>query len=404
VLPEQSSKQQPKGKKPSKTLSRITGAVKKTDPDEVQRQWEAREDARKRAMLANLSFGVDAATMSPMQGLPRPPTSLNAAKAKDDVSEGILNRNKAFADALGVTPATVRNHFNSGWARPTDGTNIDLDEFGNELNAPIYTESLLAQARERTGLLLKLEKKWKTFLADDSAASLPLNPMDRPSRAFVHHYSDFWKLRTESFDAEPKRYIHCVKLLDTQMPNPLLSDVARNWRGPLHSVITTTTKLSDDHTFQQVAGQTTKSREMPPPPDRVPLPIRPRTLPPGEQKAGPMPTAAGLLQSADESNARFGSLFTGRERPKLDLVKRTVPLEIPPFQPEKGFNIAEDIQKSQAKRDEHARKKREAEEKKKRALEDAFASDDDEQGAVQSSESDWEESEPLYTGSSDNEE
>jgi hypothetical protein len=51
-------------KKPTpytKTLSRITKTIRKTDPDEVQKQWEAREDSRRKAALSKLTFGGQAA-------------------------------------------------------------------------------------------------------------------------------------------------------------------------------------------------------------------------------------------------------------------------------------------------------------------------------------------------------
>lgn len=81
-------------------------------------------------------------------------------------------------------------------------------------------------------VLLKIERRWKSFLEDDTAASLPLNKMEKPVRALVHEYATNWKLHTESFDPEPKRYVHCVKLRDTCAPYPLLSDAVRSWRGP----------------------------------------------------------------------------------------------------------------------------------------------------------------------------
>ena len=327
--------------KPSKTLARITGAIKKTDPVEVQRQWEAREEARKRAMMANLSFGENpSAALLTMQNTSQPgTTSVTAGSgvASAPPSEGQIQRNRVLAEALGVAPATTRQ-YNSGWARPAGGK-VDMDEFGNELNAALYPDRLIMQARERMGLVEKIEKKWKSFLADDSSASMPLNPMDRPSRTFVHEYSDFWNLRTESFDPEPRRYIHCVKMLDTRTPHPLLSDAARNWRGPrlqphVTTVIAATTV--SDHTTQQTAGQSASSREIPPPPDRVPLPLKPRSV--VASLGGGLPVVAGKtdkdIRAVDiqngrditPPNSRFDSLFTGRARPKLELTKRTVPL------------------------------------------------------------------------------
>jgi hypothetical protein len=102
---------------------------------------------------------------------------------------------------------------------------------GDEL--PPYPDALLAAARDgRVAELLKLEKQWLRFLADDRAPSCSLKAMDRPLRKFVHEYSDFWCLRTESYDPEGRRYIHCNKLPETRAPHPLLSDAARRWRGP----------------------------------------------------------------------------------------------------------------------------------------------------------------------------
>jgi hypothetical protein len=399
--------------KASKTLSRITKAVKKRDPEELQKQWEAREEARKRAMLSNLSFGVDPfATTNSFQ----PTTTLPSAPTRTvEASEEQLARNRNLAEALGVKPATVRQQFTSGWARPVTDQ-VETDEFGKELNAALYPDSLILQAREKVALLLKVEKRWKAFLADDSAASLPLNAMDRPSRAFVHAYSDFWKLRTESFDPQPKRYIHCVKMPDTYTPYPLLSDAARNWRGPTAQLDISKlptgpdmTRLTvSDHPSQQTAGQITKSREMPPAPDRVPLPLKPRSqVPLDEAAARSVSAAAAAAAESQPSTTRFDSLFIGRERQKLDLAKRTVPLELPPFQPENEiFNIAEDIQARQVRLQEKTRKDREEADKKRRALEDVFASDsEDDEGRVGRSgggnddDSDWEEPKPLYTGS-----
>jgi hypothetical protein len=405
----------------SKTLSRITKAVKKSNPEELQKQWEAREEARKRAMLSNLSFGVDpfATTGSQPTTLLTAPTTAGGSRMVA-ASEEQLARNRNLAEALGVKPATVRQQYTSGWARPVTDQ-VETDEYGKELNAAIYPDSLILQARDKIVLLLKIEKRWKAFLADDAAASLPLNPMDRPSRAFVHAYSDFWKLRTESFDPQPKRYIHCVKMLDTYTPYPLLSDAARNWRGPTTaqpdiSKLPTGPDMArltvSDHPSQQTAGQNTKSREMPPAPDRVPLALlKPRSQVPVplDEAARPfnvVAAAAITTTAADpQPSTRFVSLL-GRERQKLDLAKRTVPLELPPFQPEKeSFNIAEDIQARQVRLQEKGRKDREVSEKKRRALEDVFASDSEDDGGFGRSgggnddDSDWEEPKPLYTGS-----
>jgi hypothetical protein len=366
-------------------------------------------------MMATLSSGVDASVQA--QGLLKvPPGLATLSSSAGDVSEEKLQRNKAFADALGVKPATLRQSANSGWLRPT-AAQITLDEFGNELNVVIYPDSLLSQARDRMSLVLKVEKKWKAFLEDDKSASLPLHPMDRPTRIFVHHYSDFWNIKTESFDPEPQRYIHCVKLLETNMPRPLLSDAARKWRGP--TAVVPIVSLADlprgpavsTADSQQTAGEPSKSREIPPPPERVPLPLQPRTLAPGEQKddsGKPLSTQFDAQEGDPSGGSRFALLLEERERPKITLAKRTVPLELPPFQPRTTeFNSEAEIQQRRARLAESERRKKEAEERKRRAMEDVFASDneDDEEehdgktGDAASTGSDWEEPDAVYQGS-----
>lgn len=286
----------------------MTKLVAKTDPRELEKQREAREMFIKRAQMANMSYGADPSTVDPRQGLLSPPATGGGGSAP--ATEGQLLRNQAFASALGVVPTTVRNQqFNQGWARPVD-SRAELDDFGNELNAANYPDSLIIKARERMELTLKLERKWKAFLADDTAASLPLNKMDRPARIFTHEYSDFWKLHTESFDPEPKRYIHCVKLKDTGAPRPLLSDAARNWRGPKPVVFDQT-----DHALKQTAGQT--PREFPPPPDREPLALKPRSHPPGFENDTGDDAKQATLRDHGVMNSRSDPLFTGRERPRL---------------------------------------------------------------------------------------
>lgn len=376
---EPNQKQQHQKKKPpSKSLSRITKVVSKTDPKEIQKQREARELFVKRAAMANLSFGSDPATaLAAPSGLLTVPASTNNSTASGP-TEGQLARNQALASALGVVPTTAReqqnNNFNQGWARPVD--------FNDELNTAVYPPTLITAARER-GLefLLKLEKKWKAWLQDDTAASLPLSKMDRSTRILVHEYSDFWKLHTESFDPEPRRYIHCVKLRDTAAPNPLLSVVVRNWRGPIHE--------------QQTAGQS--PREFPPPPEREKLQLKPRSMTPTEASARLASAATPF-----EKNVRSDELFVGRERPRLELAPRTLPTELPPM--EKVYSLAEEREMQLKLRKEEENRQAEKERLKRRALESAFASDDEE-GSIKSHDSaEWEEFddtmlEPAYVAS-----
>ena len=309
-----------------------------------------------------------------------------------------------------------------------------------ELNLTQYPESLVVMAREQisTTFLLKLEKKWKTFLADDTAASLPLNPMDRPTRAFVHAYSEYWRLRTESFDREPKRYIHCVKLRETSAPYPLLSVALPHWHRPVLGV--------PDHSSRQTAGQTTQqaaalvmaARELPPGPDRVPLTLKPRTphpavvveLPPGnsgvpmsgtrnrsmeETNVPATTTTTNTTTDTSSSTGRFQGLVE-RERPKLELQKRTKPLDdlLPPWETTLADDVASDEAAVALKRRQQARAQRERAlaARQEQVLAEAFASDEEEDNANrkkpphredEDSDSDWEEQPPMFVGEDDDE-
>ena len=422
---------------PAKTLAKIGSLVQKTDPEELQRQWEAREEARKKALLSNLTFGSNHALQNePARNAQGFPAQITTTSNTVELSEAQLERNRAFAEALGVVPATQRSNLSAGWQRPADGRLL-LDEYGVELNLTQYPESLVVMAREQISatFLLKLEKKWKTFLADDTAASLPLNPMDRPTRAFVHAYSEYWKLRTESFDREPKRYIHCVKLRETSAPYPLLSVALPHWQRPMAAAF----GVVPDHSSRQTAGQTTQqpsslvvvARELAPGPDRVPLTLKPRTaggavvveLPPSSNSTG-VSISGTRHRSMEETNGvsaaststttdtMSGGRFQGlveRERPKLELQKRTQPLEdLPPLleamdEAEAAAAAAALKQRQQAK----AQRERALAARQEQVLAQAFASDDedDDEDAPKTqlrggndSDSDWEEQPAMFVG------
>jgi len=347
----------------SSTLANIAGSVKKTDPEERQRMWEAHERFLQKARMSNLTFGGEAPPATTVSDVPPIATislTTNDGGGSAQPSEGQLERNRALAEALGVQPATTRNNnpnimSKTGWARPSIG------EYGNELNSIVYPEELILQARERLGLLAKLEKRWALFLEDDKASSMPLWPMDRPTRAFVHEYSDFWKLNTESFDSEPKRYIHCVKLLDTRAPSPLLSQASRNWTAPKSAATLNLAEL------------------------------------PRHSGAATATAAAAAATPADSSRWDHLDPTPTRERPKLELKERTLPLELPPAPaPSSDFFSEEERRARQEKMQERARREREKVEAQKRALEAAFASDseDDDEDNVggdddASDDSDW---------------
>uniref|UniRef100_A0A7S3L575 R3H domain-containing protein n=1 Tax=Amphora coffeiformis TaxID=265554 RepID=A0A7S3L575_9STRA len=374
---EPATPQQPLKKKnhlpKAKTLAKISGVVKQTTEEEKQKQWEAREAMKRKAALSNLTFGSNVVALN--SNLQQPSMSATVAPATTTTTttqqptEGQIERNKALADALGVVPATMRRQesLNSGWARITD----PLKEFGEELQATIYPDSIIMQARERMGLVLKMEKKWKTFLEDDKASSLPLTPMDRPTRTFVHHYSDFWNLNTESYDPEPRRYIQCSKTRETMAPYPLLSVAARNWTGP---------RIAPLPTAPQAV------RSVPDPPlQRQPLSLK-------------------TSHVVAATSADVTTTVSAAERPKLQLQPRTAPLELPPPPPpEPSFDAREALRMQQERMQEKARQDQEMLKAKRKALESAFASDsEDDDGDNRSSASwdsdEWVEQEPLYKG------
>jgi len=46
------------------------------------------------------------------------------------------------------------------------------------LNTTVHHDLLILQARNKMDMVLKVEHKWKEFLADDMATSMPLNRME----------------------------------------------------------------------------------------------------------------------------------------------------------------------------------------------------------------------------------
>ena len=353
----------------------------------------------------------------PTAGVPQEPT------------QGQLQRNRAMASALGVQPATVRNNFNSGWARPTTAT-IEIDEFGNELNAAQYPDTLIVEAKERMTELRKLEKRWKTFLADDKASSHPLRAMPRDLRKFVHEYSDFWNLHTESFDPEPRRYIHCTKMMATSVPHPLLSEAVRKWKGPGSGApaLPVVNRSQPHSNLQQPqslssAGQSaTAAREFTITEQRKPLKLEPRSVPTGYVAPSMAMPPGAMFDNSDNvttNNAqleeevgsdrqpaeRFSSLLAERpERPKLSLAPRTKPLDLPAYQPDqkKSYDIAKARERMEREKKEKLEKQRKEKEKAQNILASAFASDssDDDSAANSNASSDWgEDQEAVFDGS-----
>ena len=426
----------------SKSLSKIAKIVKKTDLKQTERMIKAREDAERRAN--RMTF------FSPNSGTPAPSLSSNITLPTNPLppSEAVLERNRNMAMALGVAPSTVRSAPTPGWARPVSQTQsavsvVDLGaEFEKELDMNAvanYPDALLLEAKDRMVELLKLESKWKKFLVDDKAASCSLKPMNRPMRQFVHEYSDFWKLHTESFDPEGKRYIYCAKLDDTCAPNPLLSEAARKWRGHTTTAPSGPNSVSVDLSLLPTgpAPKSSSSAAIDGWRDeqRVPLKLAPRTLDgakyvPDSSMGGLTRTSSTQLLSMTSKRpqpTRFTALHE-KERPKMQLVPRSIPtwdelekrnisqsewndmtldqqevilLEMEEEERRKALQRQRDQEKEEVRvhrKMNKSKKKQGTEEKKQAILMSAFDSSDEEDN---SSDSEWSEGVVAFNGSDD---
>jgi hypothetical protein len=136
----------------SRTLAVIGSLVKKTDPKEIEKQQKAREEFLRKLEYTTMSYQDIAIDQSAINSGFMRPTSNGQDR---DATDGMLERNRNLASALGVTPSTIRDKF-SGWSRSTSN-HVNYDEFGNELNRASYPDSLIIKARERMTELLKLE-------------------------------------------------------------------------------------------------------------------------------------------------------------------------------------------------------------------------------------------------------
>ncbi len=377
---------------PSRSLSKISNVVEKTDPKQIERQRKAREEALRRAELSKLSFFNP--ENSPIL-LDNSDTMSTTLMANMPPSEAVLERNRKLSLALGVTPSSIRTEPSlTGWARPVNAYESEL-----EVNSAQYPDALLTKAKGQMTELLKLERRWNQCLLDDQAISCSLKPMDRPMRKFVHEYSDFWSWRTESFDPEGRRYVHCAKMKDTRAPHPLLSEAARNWRGP-------------------TVGPSSRD---------IDLALLPRGPAPKMEPSAAASTGTGAITGERQPTPRFAGLLD-KERPKLQLAPRSIPtldqlekLHISPnrwneMTPDQQDQVMREIEQDNAKKEAQiqrekekedarskkkaskAKQKQDAMKKKKALLESAFISSEEENAG---SHSDWSENEVVFNGSDD---
>ena len=375
------SSQKPIVKAPSRSLKSISTMIKPSNPKDLERQRKATEEAR---LLAETS---------PFSCI----TQLGS-----QTSEAMIDRNQRLAEALGVMPSTLRHDHlqRTGWKRPTE--HCMYDEFANELQLTNYPLPLLFLAKEYFEFIVKLERRWMKFLEDDKSSSLSLRPMAKPQRKLVHEYSEFWKLKSESFDPEPKRYIHSVKLRDTQAPYLLLSDAVKRYRGswsstminpigaPVPLVKSTAPCVSRDCSTEYATSAVTDATAPLLPCDNVSVSQGTHIENDDTTNIRRLNQSAilPLLGTAKPScpiqpQSRFSSL--DRERRKLYLAPRTLPVESLALHGE-GPKVMK----------VHRNEKTKMQEVEKMAiLAKAFESDSSETS------SDWEVGEALYHSSSD---
>ena len=248
----------------SRGIAAISGAVARTDPAEVARQRAARDAAVLKAQMTRRGgYEGDGRDDVRRDDSDRPDYGAVAEGGRDaaEISGGQIERNQRFASAFGIQPGAQRpnsmnsmaantgrfygdgpdgkgnyDHNGGGGENPNRGSGPASSgsgpaDFAAELLTPTYSEPLLRWSRDDPGAVLKLERRWCEFIADPAAASCQLKPMLKPERILVHEYSDHWRLHTQSFDPEPRRYLSAVKMKDTRVPQALLSEAGRNWNG-----------------------------------------------------------------------------------------------------------------------------------------------------------------------------
>mmetsp|Transcript_10549 Transcript_10549/g.13713 ORF Transcript_10549/g.13713 Transcript_10549/m.13713 type:complete len:850 (-) Transcript_10549:53-2602(-) len=315
----------------SSSLKRISKLVKPTDRKEVAKQRRARDNARRMLEVSQMTYEEailhdQGHSSEVVESMDDKSEQINSSQPPVAVNEAKIERNRNLADALGVKSAANRqNDCMRGWSRLSATGNHPLfDEFQSELTMADYPDSLKREAKENIGLILKIERRWKLFLKDDKLMSFQCNPMSKPLRRLIHEYSDFWFLQTQSFDPQPKRYVNCVKTVETKVPHPLLSDSVRSWRGNSE----TTTALVEQKFISEDVKLDGKVREC-----------------------------------GDDMKLRS----------KLVLAPRTLPLDMPPLKLER--QVVDD--KKRLKRNERAVKETEGDEIRSKTIFDAFASDSD---------------------------
>ncbi|GAA5864129.1 hypothetical protein JCM3774_006390 [Rhodotorula dairenensis] len=111
----------------------------------------------------------------------------------------VAKRNAQLAEALGVEQREVKSK---------------EVEYPPELMSYYATNSAWGQL---------IEQQLIEFVKSDKP-SLHLPVMKRPQREFVHNLTDFYDLRSESLDEEPRRSVVCHRTSTTGLPSPTLAE------------------------------------------------------------------------------------------------------------------------------------------------------------------------------------
>ena len=367
-----------KESKPRGSLQKISNVITKSNPASIAKQKAAREEFQQRAALANIPYNPFTAT-----------NTIHTEESEASL-EAKVSRNKQLAEALGIQPSTIR--INKGWARPTDDDEI----YRQELQTINYTVAFVSFLKDNPNIpmttITKVEKKLKSFLLDDTSASYSFAPMKKDMRKFVHEYcADYWKLETQSYDLEPRRYVHVRKLKDTYMPNPLISEVLPSYnkdighKNVVPGIIDEETAATGNNRFEDFL----KSNESTKP--NVLLYDNPIRL------QAPQPYTKNKTELPQPSSNRALGIGCNEQRIKLNLAPRTKPIENILPQPKKEERYEYSQKSVQKERNEVKEKKLRKQRQKQRVLERAFDSDSDSFHSLKSGESsEWEDMVPEY--------
>lgn len=140
------------------------------------------------------------------------------SEERDTAQLELLERNKRFAEALGIGRAG---------AQAEDGD--ALSAYQEELLRPVYTPSLLKFAQANISKLLRIEHQMETLLRDPTMNSLSLTPMKAPLRNAVQALAKYYNLDSIVYDPEPKRHVCLIKRPESVVPSLLLSEAARQY-------------------------------------------------------------------------------------------------------------------------------------------------------------------------------